>query len=173
MNSLPQIQSVSKCRTISNKEASDMLTKFLLSYKKFGETGIVANTDDAPTDEYIDKLLGMEEDQSGIGTHEEIQARLEGIIRSLNGIKKPMAKTVPTIPQEPSSNEESATSPIKVKDESIEAKTPSETKEEKKLRKKQEKEAKKSAKKAKKEAKKKRKAEEKESSKSKKIKTEE
>ena len=143
MNSLPQIQSVSKCRTISNKEASDMLTKFLLSYKKFGETGIVANTDDAPTDEYIDKLLGMEEDQSGIGTHEEIQARLEGIIRSLNGIKKSMAKTVPTIPQEPSSNEESATSPIKAKDESIEAKTPSETKEEKKLRKKQEKEAKK------------------------------
>lgn len=154
MNSLPQIQSVSNCRSVSDKEASHMLTKFLLSYKKFGETGVVANTDDAPTDEYIDKLLGMEEDQSGSGTHEEIQARLEGIIRSLNGIKKPMTKTEPAVAKEPSSNEEeSAASPIKVKNESIEAKTPSETKEEKKLRKKQEKEAKKSAKKAKKEAK--------------------
>ena len=98
------------------------------------------------------------EDDENVGTFEEIETRLQGIVRSLSGIKKPVITNIPSLLQNDTTTAENdtdiITSPIKEESKTPNDVTPSEiSKSELKEKKKVEKEARRSAKKAEKEAK--------------------
>jgi len=170
----PQVQSVLSSKNISEKDANQLISKFLVEQKKYmenNETDVAPANGTSEEEDYFD----MEDDDCG-GTFEEVESRLAGIVRSLSGIKKPIVSLTPapaikTAESEEDEDMESPAeemvqekeTPVKVENRSIEELTPVT---DKKLKKKLEKEAKKSAKKvqkkaekeAKKSAKKKRKA---------------
>jgi histone H1/5 len=173
----PRVQSIISSKSISEKEAKRILSKFLVEQKKYFEDVV---TDVAPSTEGSEEdYFDMDDDDDG-GTFEETESRLEGIVRSLSGIKKPVITNTPvplqnnapsTANADDNEDEEVADSiqipeqevelaeptPVSIKEESNisnEASPAEITKSDKKVQKKAEKEAKKSAKKAGKEAKK-------------------
>jgi len=198
----PQVQSILSSRSISDKEANQIVSKFLVEQKKYFED---VETDVVPTNNTSEEDYFDMDDDDNLGTFEEVESRLGGIVRSLSGIKKPIAPTATPEKSIPATNAEdneaednesdgkqspeaekaeSTPTPIKNEEIILALSTPSEiTKADKKSVKKAEKEAKKSvkkeAKKAEKEAKKsakkekKRKAHDTSSSTSKRVKKEE
>ncbi len=175
----PQVQAIISSRNISDEGAKKLLSKFLMQQKSFFDDDDKPGVDGEDVMNSDDIIVDMGE-EDGQGTLEEIHARLEGISRSLSGIKNPTspasvvertpAALVTSSGDDKSDAEEE---PLKFKSEIIDEdtrhsvpQTPATIekmdkksakkaeKESKKLAKKAEKEAKKSAKKAEKEAKK-------------------
>jgi len=157
----PQVQSVLSSNNISEKDASRLISKFLVEQKKYIEHN---ETDVAPANNTSEEDYFDMEDDDNCGTFEEVESRLAGIVRSLSGIKKPVEQTLApaTSPETPevadedqdmeSTADEKAKinqTPVKTEDIALEQATPVT---DKKLKKKLEKEAKKSSKKAKKKA---------------------
>jgi hypothetical protein len=151
----PKVQSILSSQIISEKEANDILSKFLVEQKRHVED---AATDANPSnDETQEDYFDIEDDEN-VGTFEEIETRLQGIVRSLSGIKKPVITNIPSHLQNETTTAENdkdiITSPIKEESKTSNDATPSEiSKSDSKEKKKIEKEARRSAKKAEKEAK--------------------
>ncbi len=173
MSDGPKVQSILSSRKISHKEAQRLLTKFLAEQKKYNEDS--ATDLDPSNGASGEDFFDMEDDENS-GTFEEIQARLEGILRSLSGVKKPVITSIPeTLQNEAvddagveeeentsSSDQNSGEEPVgpiistPIKQDSDEAaaeeKSSEISKSDKKAKKRAEKEERKSAKKAEKEA---------------------
>jgi|AntRauTorckE5430_2_1112549.scaffolds.fasta_scaffold10965_2 hypothetical protein len=156
----PQVQYILSSNHISEKDASRLISKFLVEQKKYNEHNEIdiAPANNTSEEEYFDM-----EDDDNCGTFEEVESRLAGIVRSLSGVKKTVEPTVaPAITpakhgiteedQSVAPTEEQVETdviPIKTEEAAIEETTPIT---DRKSKKKLEKEAKKSTKKAKKKA---------------------
>lgn len=79
MTEAPQIQAVLSSRNVSGREAESLISRFLITQKKYlSSTDVEEVVPSNSDEEYFD----MEDNNAG-GTFEEIQSRLEGIVRSL------------------------------------------------------------------------------------------
>mmetsp|Transcript_9279 Transcript_9279/g.17481 ORF Transcript_9279/g.17481 Transcript_9279/m.17481 type:complete len:146 (-) Transcript_9279:54-491(-) len=80
MTEAPQIQTILSSCYVSGREAESLISKFLLTQRKYLSSVDVDEVAPSNSDEeYFDM-----EDNNGGGTLEEIQSRLEGIVRSLS-----------------------------------------------------------------------------------------
>lgn len=101
MTEPPQVQSIISSFDISSGEAKAFISQFLASQKNYFssslEVEVPSNGDD---EEYFD----LDDNNNG-GTFEEIQSRLETIVRSLTGIKQ--IKSESSIVHDPHSDAQS------------------------------------------------------------------
>ena len=80
MTEAPQIQTILSSCNVSGREAESLISKFLLTQKKYLSSVDVDEVAPSNSDE---EYFDMEDNNAG-GTFEEIQSRLEGIVRSLS-----------------------------------------------------------------------------------------
>uniref|UniRef100_A0A7S3Q3V1 Uncharacterized protein n=1 Tax=Chaetoceros debilis TaxID=122233 RepID=A0A7S3Q3V1_9STRA len=150
MREPPQVQVILSSNGVSEEDARNMLSRFILHQKNyFDDAHDVDNRKESSDEDY----MNMDEDNDH-GTFEETQVRLGGIVRSLSGIKKlpelaPLAPSPNTPVKEEERDQEDDDSGKK---NISETKLSSKKSEIAEAARKAEKEAKKSAKKAKKEA---------------------
>lgn len=147
MREPPQVQLILSSNGVSEEDAKNMLSRFILKQKNYFDDAQDVDSRKESSDE---DYMNMDEDNDH-GTLEETQVRLGGIVRSLSGIKK-LPELAPVVPHPNTPVKEEVrddgdddsgqknTSEISKKSQTAEA------------ARKSEKEAKKSAKKAKKEA---------------------
>mmetsp|Transcript_585 Transcript_585/g.706 ORF Transcript_585/g.706 Transcript_585/m.706 type:complete len:175 (+) Transcript_585:153-677(+) len=84
MREPPQVQVILSSNGVSEEDARNMLSRFILHQKNyFDDAHDVDNRKESSDEDY----MNMDEDNDH-GTFEETQVRLGGIVRSLSGIKK-------------------------------------------------------------------------------------
>ena len=80
MTEAPQIQAILSSCNVPGRVAESLISKFLVTQKKYLSS---ADVDEVAPSNSDEEYFDMEDNNAG-GTFEEIQSRLEGIVRSLS-----------------------------------------------------------------------------------------
>jgi hypothetical protein len=80
MTEAPQIQAILSSCNVSGREAESIISKYLVAQKKYLSS---ADIDEVAPSNSDEEYFDVEDNNAG-GTFEEIQSRLEGIVRSLS-----------------------------------------------------------------------------------------